>query len=280
MKNALAIVALMTCSLTYGQKNKSLAAAAAQSIYDSTLMKGVNFRLIGPFRGGRSAAVAGSYRQKNTFYFGGTGGGVWKTTDGGSTWKQTLYVDDNTGAIEMDINPQNPNELYAAMWYRTRRAWNFEEGGSTSGIYKSTDGGSTWQLITTSGSGFPQGNGIGRMGVAVAATNPNTVYVVLDNQARLPDTARKKTDSLTYSKAELKDLTKTQFEQLNDKRLDTFLRRNRLTPKYSAAILKRKVAADSLQPTAIYDYLYDANDDLINDGKYANIKMNKHQDNL
>jgi len=190
--------------------------------------------------------------------------GVYKTTDGGSTWKQTLYVDDNTGAIEMDINPQNPNELYAAMWYRTRRAWNFDEGGSTSGIYKSTDGGSTWQLITTPGSGFPQGNGIGRMGVAIAATNPNTVYVVLDNQARLPDTARKKTDSLTYSKAELKDLTKTQFEQLNDKRLDTFLRRNRLTPKYSAAILKRKVAADSLQPTALYDYLYDANDDLIN----------------
>ena len=70
--------------------------------------------------------------------------GVYKTTDGGKTWKKTLYVDDNTGAVEMDINPQNPNEVYAAMWYKTRSAWNFEEAGKTSGIYKSTDGGDTW----------------------------------------------------------------------------------------------------------------------------------------
>ena len=81
--------------------------------------------------------------------------GVYKTTDGGKTWKQTLYIDDNTGAVEMDINPQNPNELYAAMWYKTRSAWNFEEGGKTSGIYKSTDGGDTWKLISAEGSGFP-----------------------------------------------------------------------------------------------------------------------------
>ena len=74
--------------------------------------------------------------------------GVYKTTDGGKTWKQTLYIDDNTGAVEMDINPQNPNELYAAAWYKTRSAWNFVEAGKTSGIYKSTDAGDTWKLIT------------------------------------------------------------------------------------------------------------------------------------
>lgn len=190
--------------------------------------------------------------------------GVYKTTDGGANWKQTLFIDDNTGAIEMDINPSNPNELYAAMWYRTRRAWNFEEGGKTSGLYKSTDGGNTWTLTTPAGSGFPQGAGIGRIGVAVAAKSPNTVYAVVDNQERLPDTVRKKVDSLTYAKAELKGLDKAQFAQLDNKRLDTFLKRNRLTPKYSAIILKRKVAVDSLKPTALYDYLYDANDDLIN----------------
>src|SRR5438046_347575 len=67
--------------------------------------------------------------------------GIYKTTDGGKTWKQTLYVDDNTGAVEMDINPKNSNELYACMWHKERRAWNFVESGSGSGIYKSTDGG-------------------------------------------------------------------------------------------------------------------------------------------
>ena len=72
--------------------------------------------------------------------------GIYKTTDGGKTWKQTLYIDDNTGVVDMDINPKNPDELYAAAWYKTRRAWNFEEGGKTSGIYKSNDGGNTWKL--------------------------------------------------------------------------------------------------------------------------------------
>ena len=114
--------------------------------------------------------------------------GVYKTTDGGKTWKQTLYVDDNTGAVEMDINPQNPNELYAATWYKTRSAWNFEEGGKTSGIYKSNDGGSTWKLISGAGSGFPTGDGLGRIGLCVYPKNPQIVYAILDNQNNKPET--------------------------------------------------------------------------------------------
>src|SRR5215217_2381595 len=88
--------------------------------------------------------------------------GVYKTTDGGATWKQTLYIDDNTGVVDLDINPQNPNEVYAAAWYKTRKAWNFEGNGKTSGIYKSTDGGNSWNLITKQGSGFPVGTYLGR----------------------------------------------------------------------------------------------------------------------
>ena len=179
--------------------------------------------------------------------------GVYKTTDGGKTWKQTLYIDDNTGAVEMDINAQNPNELYAAMWYKTRSAWNFEEGGKTSGIYKSNDGGNTWKLISNAGSGFPAGDGVGRIGLCVYPKNPQIVYAVVDNQNNKPDTARR--DSTTFRTIDLKDLTKEQFAQLDNKKLDTFLSRNRMYPRYTAKILKDWVANDKYKPTVLYDYL-------------------------
>ncbi|MES2882065.1 MAG: glycosyl hydrolase, partial [Bacteroidota bacterium] len=180
--------------------------------------------------------------------------GVFKTTDGGKTWKHTLFVDENTGVVEMDINPQNPNELYAAAWYRTRRAWEFVASGSGSGIYKSTDGGDTWKLISNATSGLPTGNIVGRIGLAVYPKNPQIVYAIVDNQKAKPDTAKK--DSLTYALDDLKNLSIEQFANLNDKKLDTFLRRNRMTPRYSSKQIKEMVAANTLKPTSLYDYLY------------------------
>lgn len=114
--------------------------------------------------------------------------GVYKTIDGGKNWKHTLFIDENTGTVEMDINPSNPNEIYAASWHRIRKAWDFTEGGKSSGIHKSTDGGETWQLISGENSGFPQGDGIGRIGVAVAQQDPNIVYAVVDNYNLKSDT--------------------------------------------------------------------------------------------
>jgi len=178
--------------------------------------------------------------------------GVYKTTDGGKTWKQTLYIDDNTGAVEMDINPQDPNELYAAMWYKTRSAWNFEEGGKTSGIYKSTDGGNTWKHISGEGAGFPTGDGIGRIGLCVYSKNPQIVYAVLDNQNNKPDTARR--DSATYRTDDFKGLSKEQFAQLDSKKLDTFLSRNRLYPRYNTKMLKEAVATNKYKSSVLYDY--------------------------
>jgi photosystem II stability/assembly factor-like uncharacterized protein len=180
--------------------------------------------------------------------------GVYKTMDGGSTWKQTLAIDANTGVVDLDINPSNPNEVYAAAWYRTRSAWNFEESGRTSGIYKSTDGGDTWSHITKEGSGFPSGNGLGRIGLAVYPKDPNIVYAILDNQQARPDTARK--DTNTYVLDDLKLLSLEQFAQLDNRRLDTFLRRNRLAPRYSAMMIKQMVASNQLKPASLYDYLY------------------------
>lgn len=184
--------------------------------------------------------------------------GVYKTTDGGKTWKQTLSVDDNTGAVDMDINPKNPNELYAAMWYRTRRAWNFEEGGKTSGIFKSTDGGNSWKPVTIGGSGFPTGEGIGRIGVAVFAANPNIIYATLDNQNHRPDTAKKKTDT-NYVLKNFKDISKEVFLKLDDKKLNSFLSDNGFKEKYTAASVKEMVKTDKIKSTEIYNYLFDAN---------------------
>ncbi len=180
--------------------------------------------------------------------------GVYKTTDGGKTWRQTLYVDENTGAVEMDINPQNPDELYAALWYRTRRAWNFEESGPNSGIYKSTDGGETWTMITTTGSGFPNGSHVGRIGLAVYPKDPRIVYAIVDNQENIPDTS--KADTASYRLDDLKNLSIEQFAQLNQSRLDTFLKRNRLSNRYTAQQIKELVASNKIKPTSLYDYLY------------------------
>ncbi|HEX5654644.1 MAG TPA: hypothetical protein VFX58_16315 [Chitinophagaceae bacterium] len=179
--------------------------------------------------------------------------GVYKTTDGGKTWKQTLFVDDNTGCVDLDINPVNPNEVYAAMWYRVRRAWKFEESGKTSGIYKSTDGGETWKLVSGAGSGFMTGEKIGRIGLTVYPKNPNIVYAIVDNNSPKPDTA-KKNDSL-YKKEDFKNMTKEEFAQVRSNWLDTFLRKNGFPRKYNAKIVKEMIAADKVKPVALWDYL-------------------------
>ncbi len=189
--------------------------------------------------------------------------GVYKTTDGGKTWKQTLFIDDNTGCVDLDINPSNPSEVYAAMWYRVRRAWKFEESGKTSGIYKSNDGGETWKQVSGPGSGFMTGEKIGRIGLAVFPANPKIVYAVVDNNTPRPDTA-KKNDTL-YKKADFKNITKEQFAQLKNNLLDTFLRANRFPRKYDAVTVKQLIATGKVPSTALWDYL-DIDDGFQNTG--------------
>ena len=183
--------------------------------------------------------------------------GVYKTTDGGKTWKQTLFVDTNSGAVDMDINPKNPNELFASIWYKERRAWNFVEGGKTSGIYKSIDGGNTWKLITQEGSGFPHNDSVGRIGVAVYAANPKIIYATMDNQGHRPDTAKKNTRF--YTLRDFKNISKEDFLNLDSKKLDTFFIRNNFDEKYHDSSVKELVRTDKIKPTAVYDYLFDAN---------------------
>ena len=188
--------------------------------------------------------------------------GIYKTTDAGKTWNQTLAIDANTGAIDVDIDPSNEQILYAAMWYRTRTASNFEESGKTSGIYKSTDGGDKWTLISTPTSGFPSGDGVGRIGLAVYPKNPSIVYAIVDNNFHQPDTAMQKAaDTSRYVLRDFKSLTVDQFLALDDRKLNAFLKspRNGLPTKYNAENIKKDVQSGKLAPNCIWDYLYDAN---------------------
>ena len=100
---------------------------AQPAVYDASLIKHVNYRLLGPFRGGRSGAVGASYKSKNTFYFGATGGGVWKSIDGGNNWKNVTdkYFGSSIGAVE--VAPSNENIVYVGEGENTMRG-NVSEG--------------------------------------------------------------------------------------------------------------------------------------------------------
>ena len=103
-------------------------------------------------------------------------GGVYKSTDGGQTWEQKLFISDSTGAIDIVINTMHPDTVFAAMWERVRRPERRQYGGETSGIYRSADGGETWTELTN---GLPvNGNDKGRIGIDLCAFNPKIIYAV------------------------------------------------------------------------------------------------------
>jgi photosystem II stability/assembly factor-like uncharacterized protein len=107
--------------------------------------------------------------------------GVFKTTDGGRTWNKILYKSPRTGAIDLVMDPRNPDVLYAAMWQRIRRKWSdprVEPGYDEGGVFKTTDGGRTW---TDASSGLPAPEHRGRIGIDLSRSNPDTLYALVDN---------------------------------------------------------------------------------------------------
>jgi photosystem II stability/assembly factor-like uncharacterized protein len=111
--------------------------------------------------------------------------GVFRSRDGGASWQRVLGNDDATGAIDLAYEPGNPRVVYASMWQTRRTPWNIypPANGPASGLYKSSDGGDTWSAIR--GNGFPEK--VGRIGVAVAQSDPKRVYAIVDNQAIADD---------------------------------------------------------------------------------------------
>jgi photosystem II stability/assembly factor-like uncharacterized protein len=107
--------------------------------------------------------------------------GVFKTTDGGTSWQKILYIDDMTGAIDLVMDPADSNTLYASTWQRIRKKWNDprnEANYGGSGIHKTTDGGKTWKPVNN---GLPEARFRGRIGIDIARSNPNVLYAFIDN---------------------------------------------------------------------------------------------------
>lgn len=285
MRKMLLLLLLPATFLQASAQKKNIAQPVPSNA-DDILLKKVEYRLVGPWRGGRSGAVAGSYRNKNTFYFGATGGGVWKTTDGGSnwknisdkffgssigsvavapsddniiyvgegentmrgnvseglggmwrsedagktwknlglkdtrhiiriiihprdpntvwiaamghlfgpneergifkttdggkTWKKTLFINNQTGISDLVIDPGNPSIFYAGSWRLIRTPYSLESGGEGSALWKSTDGGDTWTNIS-SRKGLPKGTW-GIVGVAIAPSNTDKIYALIENK--------------------------------------------------------------------------------------------------
>ncbi len=282
-----AVLLLILSSLFTGflQAAPRKAATAAKSTNepDASVLKAMQWRLVGPFRGGRADAVEGIAGDRETYYFGATGGGVWKTTDGGQTWKNVsdgffggtigaiavapsdpavvyvgtgeetirgnvspgagvwkstdagktwthigledsqhigrirvsptnpdlvyvaamghafgpnqtrgvyrshdggktweriLFVNPDSGAVDLAMDPTNPRILYASTWRFRRGAYFFESGGEGSALWKSTDGGDTWKELSRN-KGMPKGT-LGIIGVSVSPTNQNNVYAIVE----------------------------------------------------------------------------------------------------
>lgn len=189
--------------------------------------------------------------------------GVYLTTDGGRSWSRSLFVNEETGCVELAMHPDQPKIIYAAMWQRSRKAWKFEESGPGSGIYRSEDGGSTWEKITGIGNGFVEGDKVGRIGLWMYPGDPKKIYAVVDNNTPLP--AKEKTIDSSYQKEKFKQLSASDFAKLDNAKLDSFLKKNRFPKQYTAANIKEKVANGSLSPTAIWDWL-DTDDGFQNAG--------------
>jgi len=104
--------------------------------------------------------------------------GVYKSTDGGKTWKNTLFINDFTGAVELSMDMNYPEVMYAAMWHHQRAPWKIISGGKGSGLYKSTDGGETWNTIHK---GLPEEKG--KMAISVCRSNSNKVYALIESDS-------------------------------------------------------------------------------------------------
>jgi len=165
-----------------GESNVRNSVSFGDGVYKST-DGGKTWQHMGLKDSERISAIAIHPQNPDVVYIGALGHafgpneerGVFMTTDGGKTWTKTLYIDNQHGVADLDIDAANPNILYAGMWSFERKPWTHRSGSEKGGVYKSIDGGRTWNKLTN---GLPKL--MGRIGVRVAPSNTNVVYVIVE----------------------------------------------------------------------------------------------------
>ncbi len=146
--------------------------------------------------------------------------------------------------------------MFASSWTKDRKAWNFDGSGNNSAIYKSIDAGETWVKMSTEASGFPTGKGVGRIGLAVY--DNDIVYAIHDSQFRRPSDGKKETRR-GLQKDDFKSMSTSDFLNLEDKKLNDFLKMNGFQEKYRAENVKQMVRSGNVKPIDLTHYLEDAN---------------------
>ncbi|HET6266292.1 MAG TPA: glycosyl hydrolase [Acidobacteriota bacterium] len=166
-----------------GESDTRNSSSVGTGIYKST-DAGESWTLMGLENSERISRIVVDPKNSNTVYVAVPGHlwnssedrGIYKTTDGGKTWAKVLYVNADTGAADIAIDPQDPNFVYASMWQFRRLPYFFTSGGTGSGLYKSRDGGKTWKKLTA---GLPEGE-LGRIAIAVAPSRPSVIYANIE----------------------------------------------------------------------------------------------------
>lgn len=167
-----------------GESNVRNSVSFGDGVYKST-DGGKTWQHMGLKDSERISAIAIHPQNPDIVYIGALGHafgpneerGVFMTTDGGRTWTKTLYIDNQHGVSDLDIDPTNPNILYAGMWSFERKPWTHRSGSEKGGVYKSIDGGRTWKKLEN---GLPKL--MGRIGIRVAPSNPNVVYAIVESK--------------------------------------------------------------------------------------------------
>lgn len=166
-----------------GESNIRNDVSTGKGVYLST-DAGSTWRFMGLKNVGQIANIIVDPTNSNIVFVGAIGHawgpnperGVFRTTDGGKNWEKVLYVNDKTGVSSLVMDASNPMVLFAGMWQVQRTPWMMTSGGPGSGIYRSTDGGSTWKKLTE---GLPEGT-IGNIGLAIAPSNPRHIYALVE----------------------------------------------------------------------------------------------------
>ncbi|MGB5237157.1 MAG: glycosyl hydrolase, partial [Flavobacteriaceae bacterium] len=247
-----------------GESNASRSSYAGIGIFKSTDM-GKNWQHMGLADSHHIGRILINPENPDEVVVGATGHlysaneerGIYKTTDGGQNWKQVLYIDNQTGIIDLATAADNFNIQYASAWEKDRKAWNFRGNGENSGIYKSIDSGKTWKKMNIEGSGFPTGEGVGRIGLSVF--DDNLLYAILDNQYRRDRRSPEVEEPGKLTKEDFKKMTATTLGQLSDDELDAYLRDENFPDKYTALVVKEMVRSGTIEPKDLSSYLDNAN---------------------